>query len=294
MLSLFLEILFGICIIWFLYEVFKSKSCGRCQEVFRLGNSSSYLRLLKGTSADNPEFEKIEHLCSDCWSILKINRCAICSKKFNIECSQTDKIIKNFELHEIKTPKVTKKEFICSPCYERNLRDKCVGCGGIIFNISSRMKDYKNINKEMLHYNNSYFYQSPDCVCVNCFNETVNEIKRIKSIIEEDWAGITKEEYLRGFEIERTVGRVEYEGIGCKDPSKVKEKLKIHAANMGANGCVEFFQERHTLSTPETYEAGRSENNNPYYRTHYNKKVWYTGYATAVLVKSKKSPKIGK
>ena len=63
------------------------------------------------------------------------------------------------------------------------------------------------------------------------------------------------------------------------------EFFKIYSIQKGGNAFINFWYDRHFYKDSKTYIAGYSDNGNPYYKTHYYSKQWYTGYATAVYVK---------
>lgn len=64
--------------------------------------------------------------------------------------------------------------------------------------------------------------------------------------------------------------------------------LKIIATQVGGNGYIKYYWEKHGDRKSEKVLKGYSENGNPYYGTRTTEVKWFTGYATAVLVEPNK------
>ena len=80
------------------------------------------------------------------------------------------------------------------------------------------------------------------------------------------------------------MGRIEYNGKDCSEPSEVEEIIELRAIQLGGNAYVKFYWEKHTKRHSEEYLAGHSKRGNPYYKTRYSTEKWFTGYATSVVV----------
>jgi hypothetical protein len=117
-------------------------------------------------------------------------------------------------------------------------------------------------------------------LCAACY-EHLNAAADAISKRFKNWAGGTKHENLKGCRTQKEIGRIEENGH-MEDPEAVAHNLKIYAAQIGGNGYVRFFYERHQERNSEQYVAGYGKKGNPYYRTKYWTEVWYTGYATAI------------
>jgi len=99
-----------------------------------------------------------------------------------------------------------------------------------------------------------------------------------------NWMGGTKAEFIHGHRTMKSLGRVEYKGTSCENPAEVEEYLKLYSAQLGGNGFIKFFWQKHEKRHAKKVLAGYSKNDNPYYRTEYWTERWFTGYATAVIV----------
>lgn len=80
---------------------------------------------------------------------------------------------------------------------------------------------------------------------------------------------------------------VTYNGYECSSPAEVETILRKYSAQVGGNGYINFYWEKHKERYAESVLAGYSRNDNPYYRTEYSTTFWFTGYATAVSLEPK-------
>lgn len=82
-------------------------------------------------------------------------------------------------------------------------------------------------------------------------------------------------------QIEKRLGTVEtndrYAHIDA-----VEGVLKLYSVQLGGNGFIDFYWERHVNFRESRELAGYSDHGNPYYRTRRERHVSYSGHAVAV------------
>ncbi len=177
-------------------------------------------------------------------------KCVICEKDFSIFRWRYTCQICNSE--------------VCADCFEKNEK-KCSNC------LSQKCDGCKKIFKNKYLVNKNVYKLCQECNS----NFEINK---------NSWISGTKQEYLRGYKIEKELEFVEI-NVKCDSPNKVEELLITKCLILGANSYIKFFWKRHVNSTPET-DVNFSMKGNVYYTTKYNKMEYFTGSALAVIVKS--------
>jgi len=211
------------------------------------------------------------------------SECSICNQKTII--NKKKDLLKNFELTHYSDIKVTNAKYICSDCEKKLKRKMCnrKGCKNS-FPLQDK-SSYILKNYEYLpNLTGTYF-------CKTCLNELYQQNNKNKLLLD-NWIGGTKLEYIKDFNIVKILGLVNYDGYGCGDPNQVEEQLKILTADLGGNGFIKFFWKKNIEKSSKKVIAGYSKNNNPYYKTEYSTKTYFTGSATAVYVEAKNNKKI--
>ncbi len=104
------------------------------------------------------------------------------------------------------------------------------------------------------------------------------------------FVGGTRYEYLKGFDVERVISRIEVgESLNCQNPPEVEDYLKRYCAQLGANGYIKFFHDKKIEHHQNSVIAGHGPKGKPYYRTERWTTACYVGYAEAVILRPRKS-----
>ena len=238
-----------------------------------------------------PHYEKFEHICSDCLGILARKRCAICSEWFNVLEDHRDLLLKNFREHGQDASRFADKKHICQTCFEKLRFFRCGRCSRALLASENQWSDYAGNDKLLswlcpLHSGlEDEWTFNGNVLCGDCYKVIRRNVSEI-ALRYKNWAGGTKGEFLPEHRVVKELGRIE-ENRQMQDPESVATSLKLYACQIGGNGYIRYFWERHQERHAEEYVAGYGAKGNPYYRTQYRTEVWYTGYATAVLAEPK-------
>lgn len=209
--------------------------------------------------------------------------CSLC--KTRLIKNHKKSLLKNFKIRSYSDNKVNNAKYICSDCEKKLKRKMCnrEGCKNSFPLINQR--DYIFKGSEYLPEIKGTFF------CKSCLNELNQFIQHNKKILD-NWVEGTKAEYIKDFNIVKTLGLVNFDDRGCEDPNQVEEKLKILTASLDGNGFIKFFWKKNIEKSSKKVIAGYSKNNNPYYKTEYTTTIYYTGSATAVYVEEKNNKKV--
>ena len=204
----------------------------------------------------------------------------------------------NFKTHSFTLKKITEAKYICAKCAAKYEMDFCRNCKKSFTLASSYEKNYKGMDKVKAHnlmrpYSNYYDSKifSFKNICPTCTDKLITESKRIENLVN-NWICGTKLDYVKDFKIIKKLGLVEFQEIGCSDPNQLEEKLKLFSAQLGGNGFIKFFWNKKVEKSSKKVIAGYSKNNNPYYKTEYSTKTYFTGSATAVYLETENNNSI--
>jgi len=101
----------------------------------------------------------------------------------------------------------------------------------------------------------------------------------------KNWISGTKHEYIKGFNISEDLGLIQINNKECQSPDDVERQLKHEALLINANAYIKLFWDKEMEHHSEEYIAGYGHNGNPYYKTKRHTEKYFTGYATAVILK---------
>jgi len=254
------------------------------------------LQKLKGLDEWKLQYDKFEHLCKDCLDKCTARKCALCSVPFNLFNNCRESMVKNLHEHKKDASTFADKKYLCQNCFARNAFYLCARCKISSLGPQSCREKYfgnERLRKWLLPYlPESKRDQDYGVLCPACYDQ-LQAIANVVADRYKNWLGGTKGDYLRGYRILKTLGRIEEHGR-MDDPDAVAKNLRLYAAQKGGNGYIQFFWERHQERHAEEYVAGYGPKGNPYYRTTYHTDVWYTGYATAVLAERPSQAKTNK
>lgn len=158
---------------------------------------------------------------------------------------------------------------------------KCVTCGAIghreCFNKNFREAQFL-LSKLVPGYEESareFFF------CPNCKEKRKKQEEIIQSRYSSWITGTNKPE-IKGYRIieEKKVLSADIE---MPNPLALEEFFKYETIVNGGNAFIKFHWTKHEGRHQETYLAGYSANLNPYYRSRWVQRIWYTGAAMAVL-----------
>lgn len=281
-------------------------NCSRCNKK-HLDNYKDRLLELKKFDEYKPDYDRFERLCSNCWTDISTVPCSLCETDFNVLRDNKKELQENLKQYNILSdyPKAKVAKHICPTCFWELQHTKCSRCQKIFQSIDNKA-DYKvlgryrrggcysrdnfyrtnkEINKWLYPYSSFYstsWYQ----LCPSCYDECHTACHEIQENIK-NWVSGTKHEYIKGFNTVKALGRIEYQNRSCLVPAELEECLKLYSVQLGGNGFVKFYYEKNEERHSNSVLAGYSVNGNPYYRTEYSTKRWFTGYATAVIIKER-------
>lgn len=229
-------------------------------------------------------FDMYDNLCTDCFTKITTFPCCLCKSHFNVLKDRKNDLLNNFIEYRIDNQKISSSKHICNTCYVVHVRCKCSRCSGVFRSETDKSDSYKTDTeiKKWLKPYNKHYSDTLGKLCVNCFHDCKKACQEVEKQ-ESSWIGGVKSEYLRGYKTVKSLGRVDYKGKDCSEPDQVENKLKRYSAQLGGNGFVKYYWDKHETRSAKKVLAGYSKNDNPYYRTEYSTKRWFTGYATAII-----------
>jgi hypothetical protein len=263
-------------------------TCSHCNErFFSVTNHVKDIEKLKEVNAYKSKFRKYSKLCGKCWKEIRNTPCTICKNSFDVLLNSQKQIIENLIKYSVEHENFEKAKFVCPKCMDENERDKCSRCGEVYHTKDNKSKAYssdKQVDLWLKPYS-EYYSNEWDCFCKKCYDRCVKACSEVEFRLE-NWKGQSRSEYIRNEKTVKTLKRVEYNGRQCSDPLQIENLLKKYSVQLGGNGYVKSYWEKHSERHSHSVLAGFSKNNNPYYRTEYTSEIWFTGYATAVIVES--------
>jgi len=217
---------------------------------------------------------------------------------FNLFNNCREPTIKNLHEHKKDASTFADKKYLCPECFRKDSFALCIRCEQSTCrnkNFASKYYQNENLREWLLPCHREAQYDQKyhsGVLCPTCYDRLEASANAVAERYK-NWLGGTKGDYLRGYRMLKTLGRIEENG-GMKDPDAVAKKLKLYATQKGGNGYIQFFWERHQERYGEECVAGYGPKGNPYYRTTYHTDVWYTGYATAIWAERPSQDKANK
>lgn len=207
------------------------------------------------------------------------NHCSLC----DAICGENraDEIKENYSQHGRTDSRVSNASFVCDTCFISRELAKCEKTG-IIFNKSANKLDEFYGSK--LFQNMAPYHPSSrisDALSEEGLAIIVREHTELQGRLR-NWAGCSKQDFLRGHRIINEIGLIR-EDDDHDDPAEVEEALKWHCVQIGGNGLIKFFWDKHVRHHEEEYVAGYGNKGNPYYRTRRWTTAHFSGHAVAVV-----------
>lgn len=261
--------------------------CSQCGDRFSIfSDKINDLSNLRKVGEYRNTYRAYKHLCPNCWYSLTNSKCSLCKKFLNVFENKKPVLLENFKELGIKNKKVSNAKRICQKCYLELVSRKCEKCQSptpvnqlITMDYGAKIGIENVLSPYYLDYDSTWEYLCPDCY-EKCLNSAAAIKKELKN-----WVEGNKYKFIRGYRTIKELGKVKVSGDTCKNSEEVENKLKIYSIQKGGNGFINFWWDPHFYQVSEDYLAGYSNNGNPYYKTRYYRKQWYTGHATAVYVK---------
>lgn len=224
--------------------------------------------------------------CDTCGShAFRHYHCSICSKIIGVNRAHDLRL--NLDEFEIQDRAAAEAEWVCDDCFEERQRDRCCKTGKTFHMRDDRSADFRSsqmCRNLSPHHPSSQIYGalSPDGLAA-----IDREHQELQSRFRR-WAGCSKQDFLRGHRITKELKLIRSDD-GYDDPARVEEALKWHCLQIGGNGLIKFFWDKHIRHHEEEYVAGHGKNGNPYYRTRRWTTADFSGHAVAVLAESTSS-----
>jgi hypothetical protein len=207
------------------------------------------------------------------------HHCSLCNSISSLNCLES--LRQNLKQFDTQDQEVDSAAWVCEKCFKAREKAICCKTHQVFFAREDRMSDFDQSkmqnNLDPYHPDSELTGSlSPEgFLLVEVEHEAVQE--RISQ-----WAGGTKQETLRGYRIEKEIGIVRCNSH-CDDPADVEHFLMWYSAQVGGNGFIKFFWDKHIDHHQEEYVAGHGANGNPYYRTRRWTTQYFTGHAVAVI-----------
>ncbi len=193
-------------------------------------------------------------------------------------------LAKNFTEFKMSEEPVLKHKFLCPVCYAVHAYTRCQKTG-LVFR--SRDDQFTQFHSSQTCRNLSPHHPSSQ-IRGSLSSGGLAIIEREHEDLQRRlrrWAGCSKQDLLRGHRIIKELKLIrtddEYD-----DPARVEEALKWHCLQIGSNGIIKFFWDKHIRYHEEEYVAGYGKNGNPYHRTRRWTTADYSGHAVAVIAES--------
>jgi hypothetical protein len=223
-------------------------------------------------------------VCSNCY-MARSYGCSLCNEKTTINYS--DSLKRNHLEHNVREPDALEASFICKACFTARSYVRCSLTGSPFHLEEDISNSWNNSGRPELmapyhNYGKHFEKLSPEGLpLLNNAYATYEE--NLESFI-----GGTRGEYIRGYDIDRTLRRIEVKEVArCKNSGEVEDCLKRYCAQIGANGYIKFFWDKKLEHHEQTYVAGYGNKGNPYYRTKRWTTSYFVGHAEAVFLKSR-------
>ena len=217
---------------------------------------------------------------------IALKKCSICNK--TIWINRLGKLKKNH--HDFGKQDEISKDVtsLCKPCYDKHEYVKCTYTGKVFLGKDQVSEESLIPYWEKLFPYHPEFESMAPPISPAGLRRIEEEAKHVDELCTNSWAGGTKGEFLRGYHIEREIGLIR-EDDHFDSPAEIEEVLKLHAAQLGGNGYIKFFWERHVEFHSENVEIRSQEydvNSGPtrkrHRKSHHKKETYYTGTAVAV------------
>lgn len=211
--------------------------------------------------------------CDLCDSICKINQAEILKVNYAKYLKIDDE--------------VNKAEYICEKCFNSRELTKCAKAGYVFLRSKDQMHKFYNSQMRKNLFPHHPSSQISGSLSPEGFTIIEQEHKELQNRCLS-WAGCTKQEFLREYRIKKEIKLIRTINKHG-DPAQVESELKWHCLQIGGNGLIRFFSDKHIEYHEEEYIAGYGAKGNPYYRTKRWTTAYFSGYAVAVIAESKKS-----
>ena len=214
-------------------------------------------------------------------------RCGNCSKRMFRLSNYSRKLADNYSALDLPKKTILNNQFLCKACWLLHNYSKCVKTGKLFLTKDDESTTFLNSQmcKNLSPYHPSSSISgalSPDGLAI-----IVREHDDLQGRYR-NWAGCSKQDYLRTFRIVKEIGLIR-ENEKHDDPASVEESLKWHCLQIGGNGLIKFFWDKHIRHHEEEYVAGYGKKGNPYYRTRRWTTTDFSGHAVAVLADASRS-----
>lgn len=211
-------------------------------------------------------------------------KCGNCNKRLGRLSNMAKPLAQNFTEHKMPEEPVLKHQFLCQRCFEAHSFSRCSKTGQIFRSRDDRSAEFRSsqmCQNLSPHHPSSQVYGalSPDGLAA-----IDREHQELQSRFRR-WAGCSKQDVLRGHRITKELKLIRSDD-GYDDPAGVEEALKWHCLQIGGNGLIKFFWDKHIRHHEGEYVAGYGKNGNPYYRTRRWTTADFSGHAVAVLAES--------
>ena len=215
-------------------------------------------------------------------------KCGKCSKRlFRMACF-TRELRENYTAHGRTDTTQTSLRHLCKKCYDQMELTKCCKTGQVFLRKDDKSAEYREsqMRRNLWPYHPSSRIEGS--LCRDGLAIIAGEHQELQNRFQ-NWAGCSKQDYLRGYRIVNEIELIREEGQH-NDPAEVEEALKWHCLQIGGNGLTKFFWDKHIRHHEEEYVAGYGKNGNPYHRTRRWTTADFSGYAVAVVAESTMPP----
>ena len=230
-------------------------------------------------------------ICSACYDKHEVTRCAKTGKVFLTEddCSeQFERDIKKKLSPYHPSSKISgpiSPEGLCQ--IEKEARHlTCAKTGKVFLTEDDCSEQFQwDIKKKLSPYHPSSKISGP--ISPEGLSQIKKDAKLIEELLTDRWAGGTKQEFLKGYDIIEEIRLIREEKY-FRDVAALEEALKLHVAQLGGNGYIKFFWKSHNERHSSRYIKGYGPKGNPYYGTTYSSESYFTGHAIAVRAEPSK------
>lgn len=209
--------------------------------------------------------------CELCGSICKMN--------------QSEKLKVNYTKYLKIDDEVNKAEYICEKCFDSRELTKCAKTGYVFLRSKDQMQKFYNsqIWRNLSPHHPSS--QISGSLSPEGFTIIEQEHQELQSRYA-NWVGCTKQEFFREHHIKKEIKLIRTKGEH-DDPAQAESELKWHCLQIGGNGLIKFFSDKHIEYHEEEYIAGYGHKGNPYYKTRRWTTAYFSAHAVAVIAELK-------
>lgn len=211
--------------------------------------------------------------CELCGSICKIN--------------QSERLKVNYTKYLKIDDEVNKAEYICEKCFDSRELTKCAKTGYVFLRSKDQMQKFYNsqIRRNLFPHHPSS--QISGSLSPEGFTIIEQEHQELQSRYA-NWVGCTKQEFFREHHIKKEIKLIRTKDEH-DDPAQAESELKWHCLQIGGNGLIKFFSDKHIEYHEEEYIAGYGHKGNPYYKTRRWTTAYFSAHAVAVIAELKES-----